>query len=236
MSRQHDIALREPDDAAAHNGGRTFARAESAADAMGSGVTRALDIFGSLALLLLFLPLFIVIPLMIKTTNRGPAFFGHRRVGRGGASFSCYKFRSMVVDAEARLNELLANDPVAREEWERDRKLRSDPRVTKLGAFLRKSSLDELPQLYNVLIGEMSLVGPRPIVNSEVPLYGRYINYYCDVRPGITGLWQVNGRNDVSYLRRIALDVSYAKAKSVRLDVGILLLTVPRVILARGSY
>ena len=108
--------------------------------------------------------------------------------------------------------------------------------MTKLGSFLRKSSLDELPQLFNVLIGQMSLVGPRPIVHSEVPLYGRYFRYYTEVRPGITGLWQVSGRNDVSYRRRIALDVSYARTKSLRLDVGILLVTVPRVLLARGSY
>ena len=150
--------------------------------------------------------------------------------------FKCLKFRSMLVDADRRLQELLAQDPVARAEWERDHKLRDDPRITALGSFLRRSSVDEIPQLFNVLRGEMSLVGPRPIVAAEVPRYRRYINHYCSVTPGITGLWQVSGRNDVSYRRRVALDVTYARSKSLLFDLKILAATVPAVLLRKGSY
>jgi exopolysaccharide production protein ExoY len=142
----------------------------------------------------------------------------------------------MAVDAEARLSELLKNDPVARLEWDRDHKLKNDPRITPIGNFLRKSSLDELPQLFNVLIGEMSLVGPRPIVIGEVARYGRYFQQYCSVRPGITGLWQISGRNDVTYRRRVAMDVTYARAQSYGLNMRILVGTVPSVLFARGSY
>jgi lipopolysaccharide/colanic/teichoic acid biosynthesis glycosyltransferase len=142
----------------------------------------------------------------------------------------------MVVDADARLAALLECDPVARREWERERKLRDDPRITWLGAFLRKSSIDELPQLLNVLRGEMSLIGPRPIVDAEVPRYGRWFRAYCSVRPGISGLWQVSGRNDVSYRRRVALDVMYVRQRSFMLNVWIALRTVPAVLLREGSY
>ena len=131
---------------------------------------------------------------------------------------------------------LEASDPIARLEWEKDHKLRNDPRITRLGSFLRKSSLDELPQLFNVLRGEMSLVGPRPIVDAEVVRYGRYFADYCSVRPGITGLWQISGRNDVSYRRRVALDVAFARARSRSLYVRILAGTVPSVLVRRGSY
>lgn len=142
----------------------------------------------------------------------------------------------MVVDAEQRLADLLARDPVARSEWEADHKLRVDPRVTRLGDFLRKSSLDELPQLLNVLRGEMSMVGPRPVVSAEVSRYGRYFNDYCSVRPGITGLWQVMGRNDVSYKRRVALDVAYVRSQSISLYIKVLILTLPAVLSRSGVY
>jgi exopolysaccharide production protein ExoY len=166
----------------------------------------------------------------------GPVVFAHRRIGRDGRHFRCLKFRSMAVDAEERLAELLARDPQARDEWERDHKLRNDPRVTKLGAFLRKSSLDELPQLVNVLKGEMSLVGPRPIVDAEAPKYGRRFRHYCAVKPGITGLWQVSGRNDTSYRARVAMDCVYAARRNALLDARIMLATIPAVLLSRGSY
>ena len=197
---------------------------------------RVLDVTIALAVLVFVAPLMLVIAGLIKLQDGGPALFGHTRIGQGGRSFKCLKFRSMVVDAEARLNALLARDPEARREWEADHKLRKDPRITALGAFLRKSSLDELPQLFNVLKGEMSLVGPRPIVTSEVVRYGRWFPYYCAVKPGVTGLWQVNGRNDVSYRRRVALDVLFARTNGVRRYLKIMGATVPAVLLRSGSY
>ena len=171
----------------------------------------------------------------VAVQDGGPVIFAHRRIGRNGKPFLCYKFRSMRVDAEARLAEVLAADPEAREEWARDHKLRRDPRVTPLGDFLRRSSLDELPQFFNVLRGDMSLVGPRPIVEAERIKYGRRFQHYCAVRPGITGLWQISGRNDVSYRTRVALDTCYAQRKSLGLDLYILVMTLPSVLRARGS-
>lgn len=197
---------------------------------------RFLDVIIALAVLLFIAPLMLVVAGLIKLQDGGPALFRQSRVGQGGEAFYCLKFRTMVTDAEVRLNALLARDPEARREWELDHKLRKDPRITALGAFLRKSSLDELPQLFNVLKGEMSLVGPRPIVTAEIPRYGRWFAYYCAVRPGVTGLWQVNGRNDVSYRRRIALDVLYARTVGVRRYVQIMAATVPAVLLRSGSY
>ncbi|NIJ08058.1 lipopolysaccharide/colanic/teichoic acid biosynthesis glycosyltransferase [Sphingomonas vulcanisoli] len=191
---------------------------------------------GSLGLLVFLAPLMIIVAALVFLTNPGPVIFGHRRIGRHGQSFKCLKFRSMVVDAESRLEHLLASDAEARLEWERDHKLRNDPRITSIGSFLRRTSLDELPQLFNVLIGEMSLVGPRPIVEAEVQRYGRYFGYYKQVRPGITGMWQVGGRNNTTYRRRVALDVLYARTSSVGLYCKILLATVPSVLAARGSY
>jgi len=197
---------------------------------------RALDITIALLALIFVLPLMGIIALAIFLQDGGPVLFAHRRIGRGGKPFFCYKFRSMAVDAESRLAELLARDAVAREEWARDHKLRVDPRVTPLGAFLRRSSLDELPQLFNVLQGTMSLVGPRPIVDAEISRYGKRFHHYCAVKPGITGLWQVSGRNDVSYRTRVALDCLYAKSKSPRLYLWIVVVTIPAVLSRKGSY
>ena len=197
---------------------------------------RALDIIIALTVLVFISPLMLTLALLIRAQDGGPTLFRQTRVGKDGKTFECLKFRSMVIDAEARLNALLERDPEARAQWDSDQKLRVDPRITALGAFLRKSSLDELPQLLNVLRGEMSLVGPRPIVVSEVPRYGRWFAYYCAVKPGITGLWQVNGRNDVSYRRRVALDVLYARTIGVRRYVQILAATVPAVLMRSGSY
>jgi Undecaprenyl-phosphate galactose phosphotransferase WbaP len=186
--------------------------------------------------LVFVLPIMLVVGAAIFLQDGGPIVFAHRRIGRDGRTFRCLKFRSMAVDAEARLAELLATDAQARAEWEADHKLRDDPRVTKLGAFLRKSSLDELPQLFNVLRGEMSLVGPRPIVEAEIPKYGRRFRQYCAVKPGITGLWQVSGRNDTTYRTRVALDCVYASRRSAWLDLKVLFCTIPAVLLRRGSY
>ena len=200
------------------------------------GAMRVLDVVVALAILIFTLPLFLVLTMAIKLSDGGPAIFRHTRIGRNGKPFPCLKFRSMVVDADARLNALLASDPAARLEWEKDQKLRCDPRITRLGAFLRKSSLDELPQLFNVLSGEMSIVGPRPIVQAEIVRYGRAFRHYCMVRPGITGLWQVSGRNNTTYRRRVALDRLYARSKCLSLDAMILIKTIPAVLMRDGSY
>jgi lipopolysaccharide/colanic/teichoic acid biosynthesis glycosyltransferase len=190
----------------------------------------------ALMLLIVFLPVMLIVALAVALHDGGPAIFAHRRIGRNGRSFNCLKFRSMAVDAETRLEELLARDPDACAEWERDHKLRDDPRVTRLGDFLRRSSLDELPQLWNVVRGDMNLVGPRPIVEAERPKYGHRFEAYCAVRPGLTGLWQVKGRNDTSYRARVAMDTLYARRRSLTLDAYILVMTVPAVLSSRGSY
>ncbi len=198
--------------------------------------TRVLDIAIALVVLVFTAPLLVALAITIRLQDGGPALFAHPRIGRGGRMFRCFKFRSMVTDAEARLKALLDADPRARREWDADHKLRKDPRLTPMGDFLRKSSLDELPQLLNVLRGEMSIVGPRPIVQAEVVRYGPAFRSYCSLRPGITGLWQVSGRNDVSYRRRVALDRLYAGSKSLKTDLKILVLTVPAVLSRNGSY
>jgi undecaprenyl-phosphate galactose phosphotransferase len=196
---------------------------------------RCFDLAVSAILLVALSPLFGVLALMIRRDG-GPALFGQRRVGRGGRRITCLKFRTMVADADRRLADLLARDPAAREEWARDQKLRNDPRVTPVGRFLRRTSLDELPQLINVLRGEMSLVGPRPIVPDEVPRFGEDIVYYYEVDPGITGLWQVSGRNGLDYARRVQLNSWYVRNWSLWHDVTILFRTV-RVVLERdGAY
>ena len=200
-----------------------------------SPINRILDVIIAAAAIIFFGPLMLAIAAVIYFADPGPVLFGHVRIGRGGRSFRCWKFRSMVVNSDERLAQLLAADHQARIEWETDHKLRNDPRVTTLGRFLRKSSLDELPQLFNVFTGEMSIVGPRPIVAAEAPRYGRYFHEYCQVRPGITGLWQISGRSDTSYRRRVALDVAYVRSKSTALDLKILFLTVPCVLAAKGS-
>lgn len=213
-----------------------FAERSSAVDLLDARLTRAMDVAVALVALVFFLPLMLLIAAIIYASDPGPIFFAHRRIGKGGRHFRCLKFRSMAVEAETLLTDLLASDPDARAEWARDHKLKHDPRITAIGGFLRKSSLDELPQLFNVLRGEMGLVGPRPIVDAEVLRYGRYFVHYCSVRPGITGLWQVSGRNNVSYRRRVAFDVTYSRSRSALLDAKILALAVPSVMLARGSY
>ena len=182
------------------------------------------------------MPVLAVIAFLVFITDPGPVFFGHERVGHLGKRFKCYKFRSMVLDAEARLAHILEKDPAARAAWARDHKLVNDPRITPIGVFLRKSSLDELPQLWNVLCGQMSVVGPRPIVLAEVPRYGRYINNYFSVKPGVTGLWQISGRSETTYRRRIALDVAFVRLRSFKLYARILVFTIPAVLLRRGSY
>lgn len=176
------------------------------------------------------------IALMVRLDSKGPVFFAHQRVGRYGRSFACYKFRSMVVDSKERLEAYLATHPEAEAEWKREFKLKEDPRITRIGKFLRKTSLDELPQLWNVLKGDMSLVGPRPIVAEEVSKYGIYIDDYYLVRPGITGIWQVNGRSNTTYEERVQMDSWYVHNWSVWIDVVYLIKTVLVVLKREGAY
>lgn len=196
---------------------------------------RLFDIVGASLCLIFFAPLLAVLYLLVRSDG-GPALFGHTRIGARGRAFTCWKFRSMVVDADSVLHEVLERDPLARREWENDFKLRNDRRVTRLGAILRTTSLDELPQLFNVLRGEMSLVGPRPIVSAEVPRYGQAIDAYAQCRPGLTGLWQVSGRNDVTYNERVRLDVTYVSQWSLLLDVRIVLKTLSVIVKRSGAY
>ena len=181
-------------------------------------------------------PILIVIALWIYKDSPGPVIFKHRRIGKNGKEFNCYKFRSMCVDAKEKLEQLLKTDPEAKAEWEKDFKLKSDPRITKSGAFLRKTSLDELPQIFNVLKGEMSLVGPRPIIREEMIRYGEYIEDYLMVKPGITGMWQVSGRSDTGYKERVQLDSWYVRNWSVWLDLMLLWRTMKIVIKCKGAY
>jgi lipopolysaccharide/colanic/teichoic acid biosynthesis glycosyltransferase len=175
-------------------------------------------------------PVVLALAGLVRLTSRGPAFYRHERVGRFGRPIVCIKLRTMVVDADTRLADLLASDADLAEEFARNFKLKEDPRVTRFGRLLRRTSIDELPQLVNVLRGEMSLVGPRPIVAEEMRRYGQYISIVLSARPGITGLWQVSGRNDIPYPTRVALDVQYAFGQSVGTDVEILGRTVTRVL------
>lgn len=196
---------------------------------------RLLDIAGSAALLALLFPVMVILFVLVAVSCRGSPIFAHRRVGKGGRTFNCLKFRSMCHDAEERLEQLLRADPAIRREWMQHHKLAHDPRITPLGHILRQTSLDELPQLINVLIGDMSLVGPRPIVRAELDHYGRHSRNYLDIKPGLTGLWQVTCRSDSTYLRRVAIDRVYAQNKCLLLDLRILFATVPAVVSRKGA-
>ena len=196
---------------------------------------RLLDLTIGIIAVVVFGPMLITLAILIYVSNPGPILFVQQRIGLNGKSFACFKFRTMVVDAQERLARLLEEDPAARLEWERDHKLRNDPRITPLGRFLRKSSFDELPQFFNLINGTMSAVGPRPIVVAEITRYGRWFGDYCRVKPGITGLWQVSGRNNTTYRRRVAMDVYYARRRSLGMNARIALKTVPAVLQARGS-
>ncbi|MEK1948594.1 MAG: sugar transferase, partial [Ensifer adhaerens] len=166
---------------------------------IGRSSKRIVDLLIATTALVLLSPLLLIVAIIVKLSDRGPVFYSHTRIGLGGASFGCLKFRTMKSDASAQLAKLLEANPEAKIEWEATRKLKSDPRVTVVGEILRESSIDELPQLINVVRGEMSLVGPRPITAEELPLYGEYVSSYVAGRPGLTGHWQTSGRNDVSY-------------------------------------
>jgi exopolysaccharide production protein ExoY len=202
---------------------------------LGGGAKRACDLALALLAIIFLMPLMIVLALLIRLQDGGPAVYRQQRIGYAGRAFGCLKFRTMVKDAPERLAALLASDPEAMAEWTAAQKLRSDPRITRMGAFLRKTSLDELPQLFNIVRGEMSLVGPRPIVEAEVERYDRSFASYARSRPGLTGLWQVSGRSDASYAARVNWDVDYVQRWSMAGDLAIMVRTVPAVLLGKGS-
>lgn len=200
----------------------------------GQGVKTVLDMAVAGFLLLLAFPVFAVIWCLVRLDG-GPGFYGHPRIGRNGKTFGCLKFRTMVTNSAEALEQHLANNPAAAAEWEASRKLTHDPRITPIGRFLRKTSLDELPQLLNVLRREMSLVGPRPVVQDELKYYGDRVRYYKAVRPGITGLWQISGRSDTTYEQRVSLDTEYVLKWNLLLDLYILACTLPAVLTQKGA-
>ena len=204
----------------------------------GRGLKRTGDVCFSLAVLSIGAPALLLLAAMVKLSSPGPVFYVQRRVGRNYKRFGCIKFRTMRADADAVLARVLSEDPGLQAEFERDFKLRRDPRITWVGRFLRRSSLDELPQFLNVLLGEMSVVGPRPIVDKELSRYGHYMDEVAAVRPGLTGLWQVSGRNNLSYRKRVKLDLAYARGRSFILDLAIILRTFGVLFLPmdRGAY
>jgi len=198
-------------------------------------VKRGVDIAGALVFFTVFLPLYVAVAIGVRRSSHGPALYSQRRIGREGRLFRFYKFRSMVVDSDEVLSSFLDSDADARNEWETYQKLADDPRITRFGRFIRRTSLDELPQFWNVLRGEMSLVGPRPCMPGQERLYGPYWATYCAMKPGLTGLWQVSGRNRLSYRQRVRLDARYANEWSLWLDAKILLKTVKVVLTGDGS-
>ena len=201
----------------------------------GALTKRGFDIVGALALLLILAPVLVIVAALVRLS--GPkVLFAHPRIGQGGRTFPCYKFRTMVPDAQLVLERLLDDRPELRIEWERDFKLKDDPRVTRIGKFLRKYSLDELPQFWNVLRGDMSLVGPRPIIADELKRYGRHADCYLAARPGVTGLWQISGRSDVDYAHRVQLDREYIERRCVSLDFAIVFRTAWVVLRRKGAY
>jgi len=196
---------------------------------------RVVDIVLALSGIILLAPLLIICFAVTALTSPGPALFKHRRVGFNGKHFDCLKFRTMVTDAPERLRRLLESDPLAAAEWITNRKLRNDPRITAIGAVLRKSSLDELPQLFNVLKGDMSIVGPRPVTDEELERYSSSISAYLSCRPGITGLWQVSGRSTTTYNKRVACDTFYARNWSMSLDAKIMVVTIPALLVSDNA-
>lgn len=200
-------------------------------------IRRTFDVVTAAALILLTLPLMVIIAMLIRLDSDGPVLFVSARLGRNGKLFPLLKFRSMYVDAEQRLAEYLSSNPEAREEWRQYQKLRGyDPRVTRVGRWIRRTSLDELPQLFNVLLGHMSLVGPRPYLPRELPLLGSEAQTILSVKPGITGLWQVSGRNNLTFEQRVQVESYYVKHRSILLDLYVLAKTPFVVLLAKGAH
>jgi exopolysaccharide production protein ExoY len=203
---------------------------------VGNASKRVIDILLAVSGIIILAPLLVLCFLAIIWTSPGAALFRHRRVGFRGKHFSCFKFRTMVPDAEARLRDYLESDPTARAEWASCRKLRFDPRITAIGSILRKTSLDELPQLFNVIKGDMSIVGPRPVTDEELVRYSTNVHDYLACRPGITGLWQVSGRSGTTYAKRVACDSFYARNWSIALDAKIVIVTLPALLDSDNAY
>ncbi len=199
-------------------------------------IKRLTDILIITICLPLLIPLFLILAIGVKVTSKGPVFYGHPRIGKNGKKFKCIKFRSMDINSQAMLEDILKNDPVRRAEWEKDRKFTDDPRVTKFGKFLRKTSLDELPQLLNILAGQMSFVGPRPVTAEETEKYGDHKNLVLSVLPGLSGMWQVSGRSETSYEERIFYDSYYIQNWSIWLDFWIIIKTIWVVLRRKGAY
>ena len=205
--------------------------------AFGFVLKRVFDLMSVVVILTLFGWMMVIIAAMVRMSGGKKVIYGHTRVGRHGRPFQCLKFRSMVSNSDEVLRNLLETDPDARAQWERDFKLKNDPRITKIGRFIRKTSLDELPQLWNVIKGEMSIVGPRPVVQAEFDqYYGGAKEHYLAVPPGLTGLWQVSGRNDLDYAERVELDKAYVERSNVFYDFVIVMRTVKVMIVRRGAY
>jgi exopolysaccharide production protein ExoY len=203
---------------------------------VGGKAKRWFDVAAALSAIVVLIPLFCFILIVIKLMDRGPMLYRHRRIGRNGRAFDCLKFRTMVTDADEVLRRHLSSNPEAAREWMEKRKLTDDPRITPLGAVLRMTSIDEMPQLFNILRGDMSLVGPRPIVAAELPKYGDRIALYFRARPGLTGLWQVSGRNDVDYRDRVRLDCHYVENWSIARDLMIIIRTFRVIVSRNGCY
>jgi exopolysaccharide production protein ExoY len=203
---------------------------------LGGSIKRIFDVIASLTAIVFLSPLIALVCVAVYVEGQGPVLFRQRRIGFKSQEFTCLKFRTMAVDAQDILQEYLANDDDARREWQLSRKLRNDPRITTLGRFLRRSSIDELPQLFNVLVGHMSIVGPRPIVADEVALYREHFCDYTTARPGLTGLWQISGRNTTSYPQRVAYDVEYVRNWSLTGDVRIMCATIMHIWEGEGAY
>ncbi len=198
---------------------------------------RIFDLLFSSFILVVASPIYFIIFLLVKLSSKGPAVYSHERIGRGGKPFRCYKFRSMYPDADQRLEEILKSSPELRAEWEATHKLKNDPRITKIGAFIRKTSLDELPQFWNVLKGDLSVVGPRPVVKKEIMThFGPKAVKILSIRPGLTGIWQVSGRNNTCYKERIRLDEHYVDHHSFLGDLTLIFKTVPQMIFSKGAY
>ncbi len=197
---------------------------------------RLLDLFLVLLASPFAIPVLLILSILVKCTSKGPIFYGHKRVGKNGKEFKCWKFRSMVINADKMLEQIFKEHPEMKAEWDKDCKLENDPRVTKLGKFLRKTSLDELPQIFNIISGEMSFVGPRPVTEPELAKYGEFKDYVLSVSPGLTGMWQVSGRSDTGYEERISYDSYYIQNWSIWLDLWILIKTVWVVIKGKGAY
>jgi exopolysaccharide production protein ExoY len=199
-------------------------------------IKRVTDLALAIPLLVFLAPLMLAIAILVKLGDPGQAIFVQVRCGRNGETFNCFKFRTMRKDAAERLKHLLETNPAAADEWATYQKLRSDPRVTRIGRFLRKSSLDELPQLFNIVRGDMSVIGPRPITSGEIYRYGSYFQYYAAARPGVLGQWQVNGRNKLTYEERVAMDIEYVANWTIWSDLKILLKAIPVVFGGGGAY